>query len=32
MMYVGFQKVDPSLDLRMPLGDAYREARELFGR
>ncbi len=32
MMYVGFQKVDHSLDLRMPLEDAIREALELFGR
>ena len=31
LMYVGFQKVDPSVDLRMPLGGAYREALDLFG-
>lgn len=30
MMYVGFQKVDPSIDLQMPLDDAYREALELY--
>jgi hypothetical protein len=32
MMYVGFQQVDPSIDLQMPLEDAYREALELSGR
>jgi hypothetical protein len=31
IIYVGFQKVDRSLDLMMPLDDAYREALELFG-
>ena len=31
LMYVGFQKVDPSVDLRLPLGDACREALDLFG-
>lgn len=31
MMYVAFQKVDPSIDLQMPLADVYREARELYG-
>jgi hypothetical protein len=30
LMYVGFQKVDPSIDLQMPLEDAYREALALF--
>ncbi len=29
---MSLQKVDPSLDLRMPLEDAYREVLELFGR
>ena len=32
MMYVGFQKVDPSVDLRMPPESAYREAVELYGK
>jgi hypothetical protein len=31
LMYAGFQKVDPSVDLQLPLGGAYREALELFG-
>lgn len=30
MMYVAFQKVDPSIDLQMPLADAYREASKLY--
>ena len=32
LMYVGFQKVDPSVDLRMPLEGAYRKALKLFGK
>jgi len=32
LMYVGFQKVDPSVDLKMPLGDAYRKALNLLGK
>ncbi len=32
LMYVGFQKVDPSMDLKMPRGDAYRKALNLLGK
>ena len=32
LMYVGIQKVDPSVDLQLPLEDAYREALALFGK
>ena len=32
LMYVGFQKVNPSVDLQMPLEDAYREALGMFRR
>jgi len=31
LMYVGFQKVDPSVDLRLPLEDAYCEALNQHG-
>ena len=30
MMYVAFQRIDPSLDLQLPFGDAYRRALGLF--
>ena len=32
LMYVGFQKVDPSMDLKMPLGDADQKALVSFGK
>jgi hypothetical protein len=31
LMYVGFQRVNPGLDLRLPFEDAYRKALAMFG-
>ena len=31
LMYVGFQRVNPSLDLQLPFEEAYRKALTMFG-
>ncbi len=32
LMYVAFQRVDPSLDLQLPFADAYQRALGMFGK